>query len=201
MTALSTALAVGLWLYLLHALNRAGLPFWRFLLGSVGLFIALMVLVRPALTMPLARAVSSLAGIVGTLTGTYTAYFKYGIMFIESTAGSLTLQVDFECSGIIEIFAFLSLLAFFPVYERNEKFTVGVVGTAYIVLCNAARITLICLAAHFWGAGVYYVMHTIVGRLFFYGMSILLYFYVFTKPQVIQIKVGSFTYGRNEKTP
>ena len=197
---LLTALgALGLWLYLLHVLRRAELPFWRFLLGSVGLFIALMALVQPVLTLPLARAVSSLAGVVGTLSDTYTAYFRYGVMFIETGSGSLTLQVDFECSGVIEIFAYLSLLTFFPVYEKNEKFTVGVVGTAYIILCNAARIALICLAAHFWGAEVYYVMHTIVGRIFFYGMSILLYFYVFTKPQVVQIKVGSFSYGRNEK--
>lgn len=201
MKLVTTLLAAGVWLYLLHVLRRAELPFWRFLLGSVGLFLFLMVVAQPVLTMPLARAVSSLAGVVGTLSRTFTAYFKYGIMFIETAEGSLTLQVDFECSGVIEIFAFLSLLAFFPVYERNEKFTVGVVGTAYIIVCNATRITLICLATHFWGTEVYYVMHTIVGRLFFYGMSILLYFYVFTRPQVIQIKVGSFTYGHSEKNP
>lgn len=190
-------LAVAVWMYLLHVLNRARLPFWHFLVGSTGLFIALMFLLQPILTMPMARLVSALAGIVGTLTGSFAAYFKYGILFIEVAEGSLTLQVDFECSGIIEIFAYLSLLAFFPVYKRHEKFVVGVVGTAYIVVCNAVRVTLICLAAHIWGAGVYYVMHTFVGRIFFYAMSILLYFYVFTKPQVVQIKVGSFTYGHH----
>lgn len=185
------------WVYLLHVLNRAQLPFWRFLVGSTGLFIALMFLLQPVLTLPMARLVSALAGIVGRLTGAFDAYFKYGILFIETAEGSLTLQVDFECSGIIEIFAYLSLLAFFPIYKRHEKFVVGVTGTAYIVVCNALRVTLICLAAHIWGAGVYYVMHTFVGRIFFYGMSILLYFYVFTKPQVIQIKVGGFTYGHH----
>jgi hypothetical protein len=27
-------------------------------------------------------------------------------------------------------------------------------------------------------------------------LSVLLYFYVFTKPQVVQMKVGNFSYGR-----
>lgn len=187
---------VAAWIYLLWVLSRAGLPFWHFLLGSMGSFAILMIILQPVLTMPLARAVSALAGVVGSLTGTFEAYFKYGIIFIHMPVGSLTLRVDFECSGIIEILAFNCLLAFFPVYKTHEKLIVGLLGTAYIMVCNALRIVLICLASHFWGIEVYFLMHTFVGRLFFYGLSIVLYFYVFTKPQVIRMKVGNFSYGK-----
>lgn len=188
-----------LWLLVLAILSRAKLPAWRFLWGSMGLFILLVVLVQPVATQPLARAVSAVAGVVGSIGDTFTAYFKYGIIFIKTATGSLTLTVDFECSGIIEIMAFLSLLTFFDVYSRLEKVIVGIAGSAAILLFNALRIVIICLSVHFFGVGAYHVAHTIVGRLFFYGFSVLLYFYVFTKPQVVKMKVGSFSYEHNKQ--
>ena len=126
------------------------------------------------------------------------AYFKYGIIFIHTGVSSITLLIDFECSGIIEIMAFLSLLAFFNVYNISEKIMVGIGGFCYIMVCNALRIVLICLSVHFFGMGAYYVVHTFIGRIFFYALSVWLYFYVFTKPQIIKMKVGNFAYGSDK---
>lgn len=186
------------WLALLKVLKRAELHFWRFLAGSTGLFLFLMTLIRPIMTQPLARAVASISGLVGSATHTFTSYFKYGIMFVESAGSSITLQIDFECSGIIEIMAFLSLLAFFRVYSVNERIAVGFAGTAYIILANSLRVTVICMMIHFLGSDVYFISHTIIGRLVFYTLSVLLYFYVFTKPQIIRMRLGKFSYGHNK---
>lgn len=188
---------IALWLYLLNLLKRSELHFWRFIAGSFGLFIFLMVLIRPVLTQPLAKAVASISGLAGSLTHTFSAYFKYGILFIESAAGAITLQVDFECSGIIEIMAFISLLTFFMVYTPTERVIIGVIGTIYIILANALRVICICLIIHFFGPNAYFISHTIIGRLVFYAFSVLLYFYVFTKPQIIRMKIGKFTYGHS----
>ena len=136
-------------------------------------------------------------GIIGDFTNTFVAYFKYGIIFIETKAGSMTLQIDMECSGVIEIMAFLSLLIFFRVYNRYERIIVGVLGTAYVMVCNALRIALICEAVRFFGTDAYFIAHTFVGRIFFYGMTVILYFYVFTKSHIIKMKVGNFSYGNN----
>lgn len=190
-------LIILIWLYLLRVTKRAGLDAWRFFIGCLGLFIMLMVWLRPVLTMPLARLVSAISGFVGDFTGAYSAYFKYGIIFIDSVEGSITLQIDMECSGIIEICAFLSLLLFFDVYNRSEKMLVGILGTSYLILCNAIRITVICLSVRLFGVSAYYVVHTFIGRILFYLLSILLYYYVFTKPQVIRMKVGNITYGHS----
>lgn len=188
-------LLIIVWIYVLRLLTRAQLHFWKFMVGSLGLFIFLMVLVRPIMTQPLARVVAAFAGVVGNLTNTFTAYFKYGILFIESATGTMTLQIDFECSGIIEIIAFLSLLAFFRVYELNERLLVGVAGVVFIILANALRIIIICEMIHFFGVEMYSLAHTVVGRLVFYALSVCLYFYVFTKPHIVRMKVGTFTYG------
>ncbi len=184
-----------IWAYILYVLKRAKLNFWLFLVGSFGLFIFMMIWVRPLLTEPLARVVAAMAGAVGGLTGTFAAYFRYGIIFIQSAMGSITLKVDFECSGIIEIMAFLSLLIFFQVYTLREKLMVGVAGVLGIMLANTIRIIAICEIIYFGGVGTYFIAHAIVGRLIFYSLSVLLYFFVFTKPQIVRITVGKFKYG------
>lgn len=184
-----------IWFFVLRVLKRADLRFWHFIWGALGIFVLGMVFARPLLTMPLAQCVGALAGVVGSLTDAFTTYFRYGIVYVPTQDSSITLQVDMECSGIIEILAFVSLLAFFDVYKRPEKLAVGVLGVLGIVVANALRIVLICEIVHFCGAGAFGVAHTFIGRIFFYLITILLYFYVFTKPQIVSMKVGGFLYG------
>ena len=188
-----------LWLYILRILRIAELRAWRFVWGAAGLFVLFMLGLQPILTKPLIRVVSALAGGIGSLTKTFTAYFKFGILFISLPAGSITLQVDFECSGIIEIMAFVSLLTFFNVYTRAEKLLVGIVGCVLLILFNVIRIVLICFSVHFFGLNAYYITHMFIGRLVFYACSVGLYFYVFTKPQILQMKIGNFAYGLSKK--
>lgn len=197
MIYIAAVLLIAGWLYLLHVLKRAELKFWRFLAGSVGLFIILMLFVRPWATQPLAQTVAAIAGLPGRLTGTFEAYFKYGVLFVDSAAGAMTLRIDFECSGIVEIMAFVSLLAFFEVYNRSERLLVGIFGSAAIILANVIRIILIAEIIYFGGAGYYYVAHSLIGRLVFYALTVALYFYIFTKPQIVRMKVGTFTYERD----
>ena len=174
-------LAVAFWLFILYVLHRADLRFWKFLWGSIGSVILLMVFVRPYVTMPLSQMVTALSGVVGSVTDTFDAYFKYAIIYVPTADSSITLQIDMECSGVIEIMAFVSLLAFFNVYDRFEKVVVGIGSVLLIMLFNALRIVIICETVHF-------------GRIVFYALTVLMYFYVFTRSQVIRMKVGEFRY-------
>lgn len=168
-------------------------------IGMGGLFILMMIFLRPIATMPLARIVAALAGLFGRVTGFFSAFFKYGIIFVETAGGSMTLQIDFECSGIIEIMVYIAILAFFKVYTISERAILSAVGVIYIILANALRIIIIASMIHFGGEQMYYIAHTYVGRIFFYAATVVLYFYVFTKSQVVRMKVGSFSYDK-EKT-
>lgn len=187
-----------IWLYFLRVFRKSELPAWHFLWGSCGLFILLMIFVRPYFTQPLAQVVAVVAGAFGKVTGLFSAYFKYGVLFVDSKAGAISLLIDFECSGILEIMAFLSLLIFFRAYTRYERVVVSIIGIIYIILANALRIIVICSIIYVWGMQAYTVAHTYIGRLVFYGLSVLLYFYVFTKTQIVRQKVGGFTYGNNK---
>ena len=193
------ATAIGLWVWLLRVLRKAGLKFWRYLLGSCGIFLILLILVRPWLVLPLARLIAAIAGIFGKVTGFYQAYYRYGVIFIESLNGAITVNIDLECSGFIEISAFVSLLSFYGIYNIPERIYVGVVGTLYTMLTNAFRIAVICTMIHFMGTDYYYVAHTIVGRIVFYVLQVILYFFVFTRPHVLKMKTGDFGYNKKDE--
>lgn len=186
------------WLFNLRIFYRIKNQAAFITVGMLGMFVLMMVFIRPIATMPLARIVAALAGFIGRLTGTFTPYFKYGILFVGTRNGSITLQIDFECSGIIEIMVYLSILAFFRVYTVSERAILSAVGVIYIMVANALRIIIIAVMIHFGGESMYYIAHTYVGRIFFYAATIVLYFYVFTKSQVVRMKVGSFSYDKDK---
>ena len=189
---------IGVWIYIYYLMHKAQLKAWKYFWGACGLFIIMMVWVRPIMTQPLAEVVAAVAGVFGDITGMYTAFFKYGVLFVNAADGAITLQIDFECSGILEIMAYLALLFFFEAYNIFERIIVSVVGIFYIILANALRIAVICTIIYFNGIGAYHIAHTIVGRLVFYALTVILYFFVFTKAQIIRQKVGGFAYGHDK---
>lgn len=199
MTYLIGILLLVLWVWLLTVLRKAGLVFWRYIAGSCGIFLFLMVFIRPVMTLPLARVVAALSGLIGRVTGFYEAYYRYGVIFIDSLKGSITVNIDLECSGIIEIAAFLSLIVFFSVYTIPERVYIGVIGTMYTLITNAIRITIICVMIHFLGSEYFYIAHTLVGRIVFYLFQVLLYFFIFTRAQIRRMKTGGFGYSKSGK--
>ncbi|HPO04392.1 MAG TPA: exosortase family protein XrtG [Bacillota bacterium] len=186
---------VMIWIYLLSVFGRAKLHFFKFVLGSVCLFFFLMIFLQPLLLRPLSMAVTAAAGVLGDTFNMYDSYYKYFILFIPKDTTSVSLVIDYECSGIVEIMAFSSLLWFFPLYNTAEKLIINIAGVLGIFIANALRLFIICLLIFYFGNEIFYFAHTIFGRLIFYLFSIVLYFYVFTRSHVIRQKVGVFTYG------
>jgi len=188
-----------LWIYILWVFKRGKLDFFKFLFGSVGFFVFMMIWVQPIVTEPLSNAVTSVSGIVGDITGIFQSYPEYNIVFISRPEGAISLFIDYECSGVIEIMAFTSMLWFFPVYKLEEKVIVNLLGVLWIFGANVLRILSICLIIYVFGNDAYYLAHTIIGRMIFYILSVALYFYVFTSSQIIRQKVGNFNYGETIK--
>ncbi|MBP3618584.1 MAG: exosortase family protein XrtG [Lachnospiraceae bacterium] len=187
-----------LWIYLLNVFKRGKLDFFRYIMGSVGVFIFMMIGVQPFVTKPLIQLVTSVSGVFGKMTGVFEAYRDYSILFVENevTGEAISLYVDYECSGVIEMLVFLSLLVFFQVYEVWQRVILGIIGCIVIFFSNVCRIFIICLMIKIGGNDIYYFAHTIVGRLFFYVLAVLLYYYVFTYAQIKKQKVGGFSYAQ-----
>jgi len=184
-----------LWIYLLTVLKRGKTEFFHFLVGSVGAFVFCMLWLHPLLTNPVIKMVTAMTGRIGKITGFFDSYYQFGALFVNCGQDFIAMYIDYECSGIVEIFVFSCLLWFFPVYSLIEKAIIDIAGIMYIVFANVLRISLICIVIHFFGNDSYFIAHTVLGRIIFYGMSVLLYFYVFTKSQILRQKVGKFNYG------
>lgn len=194
-------LAFVVWIYLLSVFYRGKMGFFYFIFGSIGSFFFLMLYLKPILMPVLVQLVTSVTGILGKGTGLFEAYRDYSILFIESPkdGGALSLYIDFECSGIIEILVFISLLAFFQVYGVWQRIVIGAIGCVVIFFSNVTRIFIICVMIRIWGNEVYYLAHTLIGRIVFYIFAVLLYYFVFTKAQIVRQKVGGFSYAQNNK--
>lgn len=194
-------LAFVVWIYLLSVFYRGKMGFFYFIFGSIGSFFFLMLYLKPVLMPVLVQLVTSVTGILGRGTGLFEAYRDYSILFIESPkdGGALSLYIDFECSGIIEILVFISLLAFFQVYGVWQRIVIGAIGCVVIFFSNVTRIFIICVMIRIWGNEVYYLAHTLIGRIVFYIFAVLLYYFVFTKAQIVRQKVGGFSYAQNNK--
>ncbi|MCM1039712.1 MAG: exosortase family protein XrtG [Roseburia sp.] len=186
------------WLYILTVFKRKKLEFFYFLLGSIGTFLFSFALLRNVMTKILTTLTCFLTGLLGNVLGLFKAYTSHSILFIENADGPISLYVDFECGGVIEILVFISLIWFFAVYKVKEKALISLAGIVWIILANIIRLFSICLIINKFGNESYYVAHTIVGRLIFYALSIILYFYVFTRAQIRKQRVGEFGYDNED---
>lgn len=182
------------WAYVIWTCKRADLKYQKFLVGSVGLFIFMMYWLEPVVSSPFESIVALISGVFGKITKTYEAYYQYAMLFITNGKEPMSIYVSFECSGIVETFAYISLIMFFELYDMYERVILSVIGTLAIFMFNVLRIFTICTMIYFGGKDMYYFSHAIVGRFLFYFLSIALYFYVFTKPHIVRQTVGRFSY-------
>ena len=185
------------WIYLLSVFTRGKLYFYQFIWGSVGLFVFMMMWIQPVAIRPLTNLVCSAAGVAGRMTGFYS---EYSMLFVQHGSEAISLCIDYECSGIIEMMAYVSMLAFFRVYDWMQRIILSVLGCMMIFFANIIRLFVIGTTIYYFGNDAYYIAHTIVGRIIFYALSVILYYYIFTKSQIVKQKIGGFHYAKNTDT-
>lgn len=188
------------WIYLLSVFTRGKLYFYQFIWGSVGLFVFMMMWIQPVALRPLTNLVCSAAGVAGRMTGFYESYSEYSMLFVQHGSEAISLCIDYECSGIIEMMAYVSMLAFFRVYDWMQRIILSVLGCMMIFFANIIRLFVIGTTIYYFGNDAYYIAHTIVGRIIFYALSVILYYYIFTKSQIVKQKIGGFHYAKNTDT-
>lgn len=188
------------WIYMLSVFTRGKLYFYQFIWGSVGLFVFMMMWIQPVAIRPLTNLVCSAAGVAGRMTGFYESYSEYSMLFVQHGSEAISLCIDYECSGIIEMMAYVSMLAFFRVYDWMQRIILSVLGCMMIFFANIIRLFVIGTTIYYFGNDAYYIAHTIVGRIIFYALSVILYYYIFTKSQIVKQKIGGFHYAKNTDT-
>ena len=188
-----------IWLYILWVFTRGELFFFKFVIGSIGFFVFMMIWIQPVIIGPISKAITYVIRIIGDISGVIKAYPEDNVIFISRSEGLISLLIDYESSGVIEIMAFTAMLWFFSVYKLGEKIIVNLLGIIWIFVASILRIVSICLIIYYFGNDSYFLAHNVIGRCIFYGLSVIMYFNVFTRSQIIRQKVGNFNYGDNVK--
>ncbi|WP_447408120.1 exosortase family protein XrtG [Weissella confusa] len=192
--------AVSVWLYALSVLKRIA---WRagfIVVGVVGVFFLIILLCNDQLTHRLMQMSTWGTGLIGSLTGAYETIPSLGIVHIISGHSAVNLFVTFECSAYIELAAYFSLALFFPFFNSNrQRWQSIILGMLFIYLSNVIRLSVTALIVRYCGPDSLVWAHVVMGRLIFYALSIMLYFYVFTRSQVLNTLTGKFGFERGTK--
>ena len=69
----------------------------------------------------LTQLVIKVVDLFGSFANVTEEFSKYSLIVIHSANEQMSLYVDYECSGVIETAAYLGLLTFYPLYNRQEK--------------------------------------------------------------------------------
>lgn len=174
-----------IWVYVLSVLKRAKTDTFYFLVGSAGLFVLLLLWSKPYGVWLFSTVVTGAVGLVGSLTGLFEAFDMAHVIQVISHRQTHIMVVDYECSGIIETAAFWGLIAFYPVYTIKRRLILAIAGAACLFAANVMRLTIVAITVYFFGDSSFYLAHAIIGRLVFYTIAILWYYFVFTKGQLV----------------
>jgi len=183
---------VGIWLVavILWAAATAGLRSLRrwmlfYLVGAFG-FVLLIAFGAGALNLDTliehveAMQVAALSGIFGISVHVVD---QTGLA-IPSATGWAVFDIGLECSAILEMSAIVGLTAFYPAFRPLQRMALGLVGLTATYVINLMRILLIVAIIDVMGTGWVFAAHAIFGRVFFFGATVVLYWYLLTRPTI-----------------
>lgn len=179
-------IATIIWLYILTILKRAeihGVFYW---VGTIGFFLLITYFFHDSIFQLLSYLVSKIIEVIGQLTDLYSIKTNIHLIYVRSKLDLILLNINYECSGVLELLVFVSLLIFYPIYSVLEKFFRLIEGFFWIITANILRILLVILSLKYFGIDSLFLAHSIISRILFYILIIILYYNVFTKQQIIK---------------
>lgn len=106
---------------------------------------------------------------------------KTNLLIYTNTVQKSFLDVGVECSSFLEMLIFGISIVFYPLWKKSRKFYYLSIGLVYIYCLNLLRIMLIITTVTLFGDRSLFLVHTIVARLFFFLLIMLLYHKIFTQ--------------------
>lgn len=186
------------WIYLLILLKKKKLTAFYFMLGASGFFLTMFTVFKTILAKGCTFVLVTLLDWLSHIFKYYTTYKAYNIIFINHQDAAISLFIDYECSGVIEIFVILAVILFFPIFKWKDKIVYSIIGIGYTMLANVIRLLVVTGVIYHYGNNAYYLAHSVVGRIVFYILTLFLYFYLLSWKQIKGQKVGRFSFTSNK---
>ncbi|WP_432666246.1 exosortase family protein XrtG [Wukongibacter baidiensis] len=183
-------LIVMVWGFAFLIFRNSKMYFFKFLAGSVGVFTISMIFFLPHFDKVLNTLITNALIMIEQVTGLFEVFKGNSIISIDTADGIVSMIINYECSGVIEMLVFTSLALFFPFGGITRKSVSIIAGNIYLYIANIIRIVFIVIMLKLFGASSYYIVHTLLARILFFAFSVLLYYFVFTSTQLKYQKVG-----------
>ncbi|MCR4398044.1 MAG: exosortase family protein XrtG [Firmicutes bacterium] len=175
-------------------LRRARAWLLSYVVGAVGFTLISVYIVRGSSFETLvevagARLTHYICNMVGVPTKVFTnAPGTLLVLIVYQVKGWTAVEMDIECSGMLEMAVFSGLVLFFEGFSYARRLGILASGLALTYASNVLRVMIIVLMIHRGGKSAIYLAHTVVGRAVFFAMIISLYWYAFTKPTLELIR-------------
>ena len=168
-------------------LRRSRAWLLSYVVGAVGFTLIVVYLMRGSVLESAFETAGAVgAHYVGNLIGIPTKVFFNApgtllVLIVYQHSGWTAVEVDIECSGLLESIVFIGLVLFFRGLPFIRKVWYISVGLVFTFLVNLLRIVLIVAMITHFGKDAIYLAHTVVGRAVFFLLVINLYWYTFTR--------------------
>ena len=101
---------------------------------------------------------------------------------IPNHTGWAVFDIGIECSAIIEMAAAVGLIGFYPAFSHRRKIITAIIGVTATYTINLFRILLIASIINAMGTSWVFSAHAVFGRVFFFVGTVVLYWYLLTRP-------------------
>lgn len=183
-------ISITLWAVVYFFLNMLRMNFFKFIWGSVGIFTICMIFFMEPIEVFINSLNTAVLGIVAQRINIFQVYPANQSIAINTFDGIVSILINYECSGVIELLAFAALHFFFPFGGRIIKYLNMLWGLIFIFGANILRILLIIVITKSFGISSYYLSHTLFARLFFFALMVVIYYRTFTKVHIKYQKIG-----------
>jgi len=110
------------------------------------------------------------------------------VLVVVGRVGWTVIEVGIECSGLLELAAFAGLLLFYPGLGGLRRGWLLAVGLAATYVVNILRLLLIISFLHWGGKNVIFLAHTVIGRGVFFILIVAVYWFIFTRAALKNVK-------------
>ena len=165
---------------------RAWLPYY--VLGASGAAVLMVVFSREVFPVELwlrestAYSVHGIAGLFGLSTTLAQEPGTLMVIGVPHHQEWTNLTVGLESSGLLESAALFGLLAFFPVGDARSRTVTLVIALAASFGANVIRVLIIVTVVSYAGQGSLDFAHIFLGRIAFFLMAMVIYWYAITRP-------------------
>lgn len=178
-----------IWIFFIKMFHDLKMTAFKFYFGSIGLFSILLFFFRSYLEHGFKILLYYSLLFLSNITH---LFYLNTLSNVVINVNNLTFSINFslQASTFISMTVFTSLICFFPLLYFKKRIYLFFLGNILIFLINILKSFTVILLIKLFSAYSLVMDFDVIGKLIFFALIIILYYFIFTKAQIKNQKVG-----------